>query len=142
MANKIEFTIHKTSFALLTAAKVKAEEFGWKYVQSFTEFSRENAKMWEYLFFCNDWSHAGKDYPRGMSLTNASGVHKKLSLPQDWDEFCKLIEENAILTKLSVKLNDDYTAEVTKKSVKVGCQTFSHAIVKKLYEASVKMQEK
>ena len=35
-----------------------------------------------------------------------------------------------------VLLNNDYTAKVTKEGVKVGCQTFSHDAIIKLYEAS------
>lgn len=37
-----------------------------------------------------------------------------------------------------LELNKEYKAEITKQQVNVGCQTFSHEIIKKLYESSQK----
>jgi hypothetical protein len=41
---------------------------------------------------------------------------------------------------IEVVLNDSYTAIVSKDSVKVGCQTFSHEKIKELYEATQKVK--
>jgi len=40
---------------------------------------------------------------------------------------------------LEIKLNDKLTATVTHANITVGCQTFTHAAIKELYEASVKL---
>lgn len=38
----------------------------------------------------------------------------------------------------NLQLNDEYDATITKENVKVGCQQFSHEIIKKLYLESQK----
>lgn len=43
--------------------------------------------------------------------------------------------------KEEIKLNSSYTAEITKANIIVGCQTFSHEILKKLYLSSQKAQK-
>ena len=43
--------------------------------------------------------------------------------------------------KETLKLSNDYTATVTKKDVKVGCQTFTHNTIKLLYQLSLKAQK-
>jgi len=42
--------------------------------------------------------------------------------------------------KFTVVLNNEYTAEVTKDNIKVGCQLFPHSIVKDLQEALDKIK--
>lgn len=37
---------------------------------------------------------------------------------------------------LVVRLNESYDAVITKSCVKVGCQTFTHAIIEELYNAT------
>jgi hypothetical protein len=41
---------------------------------------------------------------------------------------------------IKVVLNYSYTAQVSRDTVEVGCQTFSHGVIKQLYEATLKMQ--
>ncbi len=57
-----------------------------------------------------------------------------------FNEFCNYIKGKGIKIKPPFKqelvLNGSYKAIVTKENVKVGCQEFSHDIIKKLYEAS------
>lgn len=43
--------------------------------------------------------------------------------------------------KQELKLNSSYTATVSKDNVKVGCQSFTHDVVKKLYQLSLKAQK-
>lgn len=52
---------------------------------------------------------------------------------------CNKISEQ--ITKEDLKLSGGYTATITKHNVKVGCQSFSHEIIKKLYQLSVKAQK-
>lgn len=41
-----------------------------------------------------------------------------------------------------IKLNDQYTAEVSAAGIKVGCQTFSFEKIEELYRAALKFQDK
>lgn len=41
----------------------------------------------------------------------------------------------------TLKLNDEYTAEITKEGVKVGCNYFSHKLIENLYKLSLKVQK-
>lgn len=43
---------------------------------------------------------------------------------------------------VSIELNSDYTAIVTKDKITVGCQEFSHEVLKKLYKASKQVRKK
>ena len=44
--------------------------------------------------------------------------------------------------EVTLKLNDSYDAVVTKRGIKVGCQTFSHDILKELYKLSCEVSGK
>lgn len=60
-------------------------------------------------------------------------------------EYCVVLHSNYVAVpydsvelvpdEIEVKLNDTYTAKVTKDSIKVGCQTFPVSILKELNEA-------
>lgn len=51
-------------------------------------------------------------------------------------EFSDLVNIDKYITKkIAVKLNDEYTAEVFKDKVVVGCQTFPIDIIQKLLDA-------
>lgn len=63
-----------------------------------------------------------KDYPNS----------RKVRTLKQLDEFFEFLKTDG---KRFVKLNDEYTAEVTKTHVIVGCQEFPHSVVRKLYEA-------
>lgn len=43
--------------------------------------------------------------------------------------------------KQELQLNSQYKAIVTKNDIKVGCQSFTHDVVKKLYQLSLKAQK-
>ena len=43
--------------------------------------------------------------------------------------------------KQDLRLSSSYTATVSKENVKVGCQTFTHDIIKQLYQLSLKAQK-
>lgn len=43
---------------------------------------------------------------------------------------------------ITLSLNDEYDAEISKDGVKVGCQTFTHEIIDKLHALSKKMRKK
>ena len=59
-----------------------------------------------------------------------------------FSEFCNYIKGKGTkykqLFKEEIKLNDSYTAIITKKGITVGCQSFSHEIIEKLYNTSKK----
>jgi hypothetical protein len=54
----------------------------------------------------------------------------------------EFISEFEIQKEIIVKLNDQYSASVTEKEITVGCQTFSHAVIEELYNASVAQKPK
>jgi hypothetical protein len=60
-------------------------------------------------------------------------------------EFCNYIKgkgkEIKPPFKQEVKLSDNYNAIVTKEGIKVGCTTFTHEVIKQLYETCLKSQE-
>lgn len=53
-----------------------------------------------------------------------------------FDEFLSLKKD----VNIEIKLNDEYTAIVSKDNVKVGCQTFPLSVITKLYNAVEKMK--
>lgn len=65
--------------------------------------------------------------------TNWKGM-EKYSLGQFMNKFMNISH--------TVRLNSEYLATVTKENVKVGCQTFSHEVIDKLYEASQEVRKK
>ena len=52
-----------------------------------------------------------------------------------FDQFILAMMGKSVPRVINVKLNDRYNAVVTKDEVVVGCQTFSHDVIKELYEA-------
>lgn len=42
---------------------------------------------------------------------------------------------------ITLKLNDEYNAEISKSGIKVGCQIFTHESIDKLYALSKKMRK-
>ncbi len=87
----------------------------------------------------------GNMYPN-VNISNKTVNNSWNYLPNNFSEFQSIGElMNHIITQLNtfsatIKLNDSHTAVVTKQGIKVGCQTFSHAAIKELYETSVKAQ--
>ena len=61
----------------------------------------------------------------------------KLSL----DEFILKMMGLSKPSSIGVKLNESYTATVTKDSIKVGCQTFPHSIIKEIQKAIKEITE-
>lgn len=56
-------------------------------------------------------------------------------------EFIQAVIQETNEFHAKVKLNRDYTADVTKESIQVGCQDFTHEAIKTLYEKSVEAQK-
>lgn len=44
-------------------------------------------------------------------------------------------------TGVTIKLNDNHDAVVTKKEIKVGCQTFTPEVIKELYNTLIKLEK-
>ena len=90
-----------------------------------------------------------KAYPRfcwdDNKLTQtASNIKSKEYIWVTFEEFKSFLQGKGkcnLPFKEELKLNDNYTAVVTKEEVEVGCQGFSHEIIKKLYQLSVKAQK-
>ena len=58
-----------------------------------------------------------------------------------FEEFKAFIQGKGVYIapfKQELELNSEYKATVTKEYVKVGCQEFSHDVIKKLYQLSQK----
>ncbi len=53
-------------------------------------------------------------------------------------EFINYVIDNSVPV-IKVKLNDEYSAVVTRENITVGCQKFTHQAIKELYEASIKI---
>jgi len=56
-----------------------------------------------------------------------------------WYPFFVLGVTKGAKTTTKVVLNDTYTAEVSEKEVKVGCQTFPYSVIKKIVAAHDKL---
>ena len=53
----------------------------------------------------------------------------------EFEEIPQLLKDLYSYNTITVKLNDKYSAEITKDVVKVGCQTFPHDIILKVADA-------
>jgi hypothetical protein len=69
---------------------------------------------------------------------NFMGSRKEVSLGEFLANAAESILKNRVI---EVKLNSNYKAEVTKDSVVVGCQTFTHKAIKELYNATLEVQK-
>jgi hypothetical protein len=76
-----------------------------------------------------------------MNYNRADNGHKRYYFVS-FSEFCNYIKGKGTKYKQPFKeeiaLNDSYTAIITKKEITVGCQSFSHEIIEKLYNTSKK----
>lgn len=95
--------------------------------------------------FANTW----KEYPCILVNADSTGfefdacdtpsLNENASVSYFWEtekgKIFSWLEENKPDSTISVKLNDQYTATVTKDTVRVGCQTFSHEIIRKVVKA-------
>lgn len=81
-----------------------------------------------------------------LDSKNVSGYLTSRSNPGtevSFDQLVKLtVESTQVVTEVSVKLNDQYTAVVSKTGIVVGCQTFSLESLAKLTEALEKIKAK
>lgn len=88
-------------------------------------------KLYPYLMWnCNELnqtSRTQKEYPSDIWVTF-----------EEFKMFCIGKGKYKKAFTQTLKLNKDYSAVVTKQSIKVGCQTFDHSIIKQLYTLSQK----
>ncbi len=73
----------------------------------------------------------------GRKLLLRASITFYQSRPDDYEIITidQFYEKYVLSQKATVKLNDEYTAEITKDEVKVGCQTFPASILQKLVDA-------
>lgn len=123
--NKYHFKIE--SEAQFEAAKAYFLALGLE--THFGNYTYERLVNNNYLYFVIDFDK------------NAISGHQKIS---DYLQNSKLIAFNDLFSlsvpvKVTVKLNENYSAEVSATRIKVGCQVFSLDIIDKLIEARDKV---
>ncbi len=113
-------------------------------------YSHLNGKSLEEIYKSIDEDNTNSGSGMHLSLSTkdkiirGSYTHKHLAYEHlSFDSIGTLI--NHVIKELNtfsedIVLNASYTATVKKEAVTVGCQTFSHEAVKKLYESSVRAQ--
>ena len=116
--------VRSDSFALYKAFKEEVEKMGWIYNERFTEFNEEKVSLYDCMYFSYDF-----DFMEGEPVFAISNTRQKsFQLPEQWysalNAAQKMIEANR--HKVSVVLNEDYTAVIDTKTkkVRVGCQEF------------------
>jgi len=98
------------------------------------EFARKN-KLFPHSYIFGNPNQTGFQFP------NYDGHFDWSSTPEgktevSIDEFLALLEKP---NTISIKLNDQYMAEVSKDMVKVGCQTFPFSKIEEIVEAHAKL---
>jgi len=87
------------------------------------------------------WLLRGKSQPKfvagGKSLTTLFHVDRE-DIKVSPEEFINYVlgRGKELHKPVTIELNSNYTAIVTKDKITVGCQEFSHEVLKKLYKAS------
>lgn len=78
-------------------------------------------------------------------ISQADTVSDENDKAVSFTEFCNYIKgkgkEIKPPFKQEVRLSSTYTAIVTKEGIKVGCTTFTHEVIKQLYEVVIESQK-
>lgn len=92
----------------------------------------------------SDFPHYYYNYDENILDQCDTITTEDIDVVVSFKEFCNYIKGVGKTIKPPFKkdvvLNSLYTATVTKQEVKVGCQTFNHDVIKKLYEAILDSQ--
>lgn len=87
----------------------------------------------------DEYPYYGFDANEG-ELTQFSNIDDDNFIIVNFNEFKNFIKGNGNIIKL--ELNNEYTAILTPNQIKVGCQTFTHETLEKLYKESQKIKIK
>jgi hypothetical protein len=79
-------------------------------------------------------------FPYDKTLSGNLAIRDNGGMVITLSDFLKLEEKIEII--IEVVLNDKYTAEVSKKGIKVGCTTFPLSVMKKLLKACDEIEDK
>lgn len=93
----------------------------------------------------SEYCHYFYDYNEKNYISQSDKIADKDDIVVSFTEFCNYIKGKGKIIKPPYKkeivLNSSYKAVITSQKVEVGCQTFSHEVIKSLYEAVIESQK-